>query len=137
MLYLSPKKELEKDARNYWNDLFTPFLPTNDLMKTDVSENEKNYVFTVDLPGYDKKNIKISLDDGYLTLAAEKKSETETKEKNFLRKERFEGQTSRCFYVGNVDEKLINASYENGVLTVNVPKEEKPEEDKTNYISID
>ncbi len=139
MLYLSPRKEheLEKDVRNYWNDMFTPWVSSGDLMKTDVTEDEKNYIFTVDLPGYTKENVKISLDDGYLTIAAEKKTESENKEHNFLRKERFEGQTSRCFYVGNVDEKLIKANYNNGVLTVNVPKEELPVKDDTNYISID
>ena len=138
MLYLSPRKEneLDKEVRSYWNDMFTPLFANGTDMRTDVTEDDKNYVFACELPGYDKKDIKISLEDGYLTIAAEKKAESEEHKKSFLRKERFEGQTSRCFYVGNVDEKAIAAKYDNGVLTVSVPKEEKPVEDKANYIDI-
>lgn len=104
----------------------------NNIMKTDIKEFDKNYLLEIDMPGYDKKDIMIDYDNGYITISAEKKevhSENDPKHR-YLRKERFVGRTSRSFYVGDIDQKDISAKLDNGTLTVYVPKENKQEEKK-------
>ena len=101
-------------------------------MKTDITEEEKFYVLSVDLPGFKKENIELSFKDGYLTIAVEMKGVDE--KTKFLRRERFMGKASRRYYVGDIDETLVEARFEDGVLTVRVPKELK--EEKTHQIKI-
>ena len=81
------------------------------------------------MPGYNKKDISLSLEDGYLSISATKKSD-EVIDGKILRKERFVGTTSRSYYVGEVDKNKIQASYNDGVLVVELPKEEKKEEER-------
>ena len=101
------------------------------MMKTDIREDKDNYVIDIDLPGFDKKNIKIDITDGYLTINAKVNNEdNDSKKGKYIRKERFVGKTSRSFYVGDIDQKEISAKLENGTLVVNVPKEHKNEERK-------
>lgn len=137
------------------NDFFNNFLSdpfdfgffgtdenkASSLMKTDVKETPTAYQLDVDLPGFKKENIEVSLDDGYLTINAHTEKDSEDKEKDgsYLRKERFEGSCRRSFYVGDeISEKDITAKFDNGILKINVPKKElpKPEETKR-LISID
>ena len=110
-------------------------------MKTDVKETDKAYELDIDLPGFDKENVQIELNDGYLTINASTNEEKEDKDKNgtFLRKERFVGSCRRSFYVGDdVSEDDISAKFENGILSINVPKKELPKpEDRKRLISID
>lgn len=133
--YVYPRRRIERDL---FNDLFTPafFHGNASTMKTDITENEHEYLLEVELPGYNKEDVKLSLEDGYLKIEAEKKFERESNKK-YLNREIFYGSTSRSFYVGNVDMSLIKASFNNGILEVSVPKEELPLEDKSKYISID
>jgi HSP20 family protein len=111
------------------------------LMKTDVKETDKAYELDIDLPGFDKENVQIELNDGYLTINASTNEEKEDKDENgtFLRKERFVGSCRRSFYVGDdVSEDDISAKFENGILSINVPKKELPKpEDRKRLISID
>lgn len=108
------------------------------LMKTDIQENEKGYLLEVDLPGYKKEDIKIDVCDGYLTINARVNKEETGEEKNYVRRERFTGEVTRSFYVGeDIKEDEIKASFKDGILTLNVPKvnpEEKLPEKK--YIEI-
>lgn len=110
-------------------------------MKTDVKETDKAYELDIDLPGFDKENVQIELNDGYLTINASTNEEKEDKDENgtFLRKERFVGSCRRSFYVGDdVSEDDISAKFENGILSINVPKKELPKpEDRKRLISID
>ncbi len=110
-------------------------------MKTDVKETDKAYELDIDLPGFDKENVQIELNDGYLTINASTNEEKEDKDENgtFLRKERFVGSCRRSFYVGDdVSEDDITAKFENGILSINVPKKELPKpEDRKRLISID
>ena len=110
-------------------------------MKTDVKETDKAYELDIDLPGFDKENVQIELNDGYLTINASTNKEKEDKDENgtFLRKERFVGSCRRSFYVGDdVSEDDITAKFENGILNINVPKKELPKpEDRKRLISID
>ncbi|HRX13901.1 MAG TPA: Hsp20/alpha crystallin family protein [Eubacteriales bacterium] len=102
----------------------------NNQMKTDVSETDKNYLFTVDLPGFNKEDINISVDKGYLTIAANKEEEKEENDKGYIFRERKIGNCSRSFYLGDVSEDKISAKYENGTLVIDIPKQEKIETTK-------
>ncbi len=111
-------------------------------MRTDVRENENSYEIVMDLPGFKKEEVKISLEEGYLTISAEKGLEENEKEKKsgrFIRQERYYGSMSRSFYVGKqMKHEDIRAGFENGVLTITVPKlEEKKEIPEKNYIQIE
>lgn len=111
------------------------------LMKTDVKETDKAYELDIDLPGFDKDNVQIELNEGYLTVNANINSETEDKDEDgtYLRKERFVGSCRRSFYVGDdISENDISAKFDNGILKINVPKKELPKpEDTKRLISID
>lgn len=110
------------------------------IMKTDIKEHENNYSIVVDLPGYNKEDIKVSVEDGYLTIHATMNSENEEKEKEkFVRRERYFGECSRSFYVGDdITTEDIKASYKNGSLKLEVPKKEVRKEipEKT-YVEIE
>ena len=96
------------------------------IMKTDVKETENGYEVDVDLPGYKKDEIHLELNNGYLTISAEKSLEKEKNRKGrMLRQERFAGVMQRSFYVGEyITEEDVKASYESGVLHLIVPKKE-------------
>ena len=96
------------------------------MMKTDVKETDEGYELDVDLPGFKKEEIHLVLENGYLTISTEKSLENkEEKKGKVLRQERYAGTMSRSFYVGdNVTEEDIKAKYENGVLSLYVPKKE-------------
>lgn len=109
------------------------------LMKTDIREDEKGYLLEVDLPGYKKEDIKIDVTDGYLTIHAKTTDEKNEEEKGkYVRRERFMGECTRSFYVGDdVKDEEIKASFKNGILKLEVPKI-NPDEKKTDkkYIEI-
>ena len=113
--------------------------PLPGVMKTDIKENDKEYELTIELPGYKKEDVNAELKDGYLIInATNEKNEEEKDEKGYIRKERYFGSCSRSFFVGkNLKEEDIKAKFDNGVLTLNVPKEAErlPEEKK--YIAIE
>ena len=96
-------------------------------MKTDVHEHDDHYEVDIDLPGFKKDEITLSLQDGYLTVSAEKgldKDET-TKKGKVIRQERYVGALQRSFYVGDaITEQDITAKFENGVLSLTVPKKD-------------
>lgn len=97
------------------------------LMKTDVREKEDGFEVDIDLPGFKKEEITAELDNGYLTVSAAKsldKDETD-KNGNYIRRERYFGNTSRTFYVGEgVREEDIKARFEDGLLKLSIPKKE-------------
>ncbi len=112
----------------------------NKLMRTDIKEKEHEYVIEMDLPGYEKENIKIDIEDGYLTVHAKVNKNVEEKEEGkFVRKERYSGECSRSFYIGEeVNEDVIKASFKNGILRLEVPKKEKEIElPEKKYIQIE
>ena len=96
------------------------------LMKTDVRETEDSYELDIDLPGFKKDEISLDIKDGYLTIAAQKGVDKDEQDKKgrVLRQERYAGACSRSFYVGNVKPADVKAKYEDGVLSVIVPKED-------------
>lgn len=109
------------------------------LMKTDVKEKDGNYILEIDVPGYSKEDIKIELENGYITVTAEKEEnkDEEDKKSRYIHKERFFGKCSRSYYAGdNVKEEDIKATFKNGILKIEFPKEKKEEIESKKYIQI-
>ena len=96
------------------------------LMKTDIKEKKDKYILDIDLPGFKKENINVSLDDGYLNIEAKVDNEKDTgNDEKYVRKERYFGECSRSFYVGDqVKEENIKAEFKDGILKIELPKKE-------------
>ena len=96
------------------------------LMKTDIKEMEDGYELEMDLPGFKKEEISISLEDGNLTIQAAKGLDEDEKEKKsgrYIRRERYAGSCARSFYVGDdITEEDIKAEFKHGILKIFVPK---------------
>ena len=129
---------------NMFDDMFRdPFFTssnTTKLMKTDIQEKDDKYILDMDLPGYDKEDIKAQLKDGYLTISAQKNTSNDEKDEegNYIRRERYCGKCSRSFYVGDsIKEEDIKASFNNGILELTFPKEVPQKEEEMKYITID
>lgn len=124
------------------DDVFNdPFFTKREsqIMKTDIIEKDGNYILDIDLPGCKKEDIKLELNNGYLTISATVTHDTDNSDdkKNYIHKERFYGKCSRSFYAGeSITEDDINASFKNGILTVTFPKETAKEESNKKYIEI-
>lgn len=117
-----------------FDDFFTPIKGDETArMKCDIYEKDGIYTMEMDIPGFDKKDVKIEVDDNdYLTITAFKSEEEneEDEDKNYVRKERVYGKYQRSFYVGDIDKEKIDASFENGILTVTMPKKEEEKSSK-------
>ena len=139
-------------GENLFDDLMKGFdFPTvsqpvlsrnvNNLMRTDIRENEKGFTLDIDLPGYSKDNVQAELKEGYLTITANNARNSEEKDPNgrYIRRERYSGSCSRSFYVGeDITEEDIKARFENGILQVFVPKKEaKPQIEEKKVINIE
>ena len=124
-------RELEEMSSSFWND-------TNlNAFRTDITEKDGVYTLTAELPGFKKEDISIDIDKDCLTIAAERKdeSEDEDKERNYVRRERFYGSYSRSFNVKGIDTEAINASYADGILTLTMPSK-TPETPPTRRLEI-
>ncbi|TVP82458.1 MAG: Hsp20/alpha crystallin family protein [Alkalicoccus sp.] len=110
------------------DDLFD-FSFKNTFPKVDVKEKNNHYEIKADLPGFDKNQVIVEYEDGYLTIKGEQEHSSETKDENdhFVRKERTYGSFQRSFYVGEIDENDIKGKFKNGLLTLEVPKSEEDE----------
>jgi len=102
-------------------------MPENRLpsFATDVIDKGDSFLLNADLPGFNKEDIKLDLSDGYLTIAAERKTEENGNKPNFVKRERFYGSYRRSFGLDGIDVDRIEAEYNNGVLSINLPKEVK------------
>lgn len=106
------------------------------MMKCDVYEKDGLYNIEMDIPGFNKEDIKIECNEGVLTITAEKAGEEENDEsKKYIRKERVYNKTSRSFSFADIDEDAIKAEFKNGTLLLTIPKKEKVETKKV--INID
>ena len=115
------------------------FKKEDKMMKTDIRETDNGYIIDVDLPGYKKENIKIDVTDGYLTINAKmNQKNTEDNNGKYVRRERFFGECSRSFYVGEAVEDLdIKAKFQNGILSLEIPKiDERQNLPEKKYIEI-
>ena len=119
--------------RDYFLDSFFDELDSDkkgNIMKCDIYIKDGKYNIDLDVPGFEKKDIKIECKDGYLTITAKRENSVDEEKKNYIRKEKNYGEYSRSFYVGDVDTDLINAKFNNGTLLITVPKEEKQDTKK-------
>ena len=110
------------------------------IMKTDVKDNGNTYEVDMDLPGFKKDEIQIQLENGYITVSAAKGLDKDEKDKEgkYVRRERYAGNVSRSFYVGdNVRNEDIHPKFENGILSFTVPKEQKAVEKNSHFIAIE
>ena len=114
---------------------------SSQVMRTDIHETGDHYVIEIELPGYAKEEIKADLKDGYLTITAHKNETKEEKEARgkCIHKERYTGTCNRSFYVGeDITQEDIKARFENGTLTVTVPKKAPaPQIEEKKYIAIE
>ena len=139
-----------EDLFNDWMDFSFPQVPDVDkelygkhaknMMKTDVKETEEGYEVAIDLPGFKKDEVKIHLDNGYLTIVAAKGLDKDEQDKKgkYIRRERYAGSMSRSFYVGEgVKQSDVHAKYEDGILRLDIPKPDKKAVEESKYISIE
>ena len=127
-----------------FDDMFgmDPFFERRDskLMKTDIKEKGDKYIIDIDLPGYDKENIDLEIEDGYLKVTAkvDKNVDESDEDEKYIHQERFYGECSRSFYIGkNIKEEDIKASFKKGILTLTIPKEEQKKLEEKKKIQID
>ena len=124
-MMLMPRRDFDLFDDDFFRDDFFSGKDKNyNLMKTDIKETDKSYILDIDLPGYAKEDIKIDVTNGYLTINAKTNKEVNEGDKhNYVRRERFTGEVSRSFYVGeDVETDKITASFKNGILSLEVPK---------------
>ena len=127
--YRNPFRELEDLERDFFG--MNPYRYFGDTglgeFKTDLKDTGDAYVLEADLPGFEKKDINIEMNGDLLTISAERHSEheEEDKKKNYIRCERSYGSYTRDFDISGVEADGITAKYENGVLTLNMPKKSK------------
>ena len=112
------------------------------VMKTDIKETDEGYELEIDLPGFAKDEVKVSLDTGYMTVSAAKgldKDEQEKKSGKYIRRERYAGACERSFYVGDeITEEDVKGEFKHGMLKLFIPKKEaKPAVEQKKYISIE
>ena len=129
--YLSRREDGNGSAFDFWRDPFEDFFKPFFYggmraadMRTDIKETESGYEMQVDMPGFDKKDIRVSLKNGYLNVEA-KKQEREEDKHSYIRRER-NYSCSRSYYVGEgVKEEDVKAKYADGILSLSVPKKAK------------
>ena len=117
-------------------------LRTMTTMATDIFETKDGYEIEMDLPGFKKDEVKVELNNGYLTVSAAKGLDEDDKDKEtgkYIRRERYTGSCQRSFYVGDdITEEDIKGEFKHGILKLVIPKkEEKPEVETSKYISIE
>lgn len=113
---------------------------TTAMMKTDVKEKENGYEVAIDLPGFKKEEVTAKLEDGYLTISAQKDVNNDEKDEDgkYIRRERYTGQCRRSFYVGEaVEDNEIKAKFEDGILKLEIPKKDVKAVEQKKYIAIE
>ena len=135
-----------RDDFDLFDDVFdngfdVPMFNQEPVLKTDVVEKDGKYIMKTDLPGFAKNDVKVTLENGTVSIHAsrhENKDEKDRKGK-VLRRERRYGSYSRSFYVGNqVKDSDVKANYNNGVLTIELPaREDRKEIPEKKYIAIE
>lgn len=121
-----------------FDDFFNNGLSSLDnKMKTDIKETDNEYEFQIELPGYNKEDIKVSFEEDYLIIKAKREKTEEVNNDKYIKRERTYGEYSRSFYIGDIDHSKLTGNYVDGILKVIVPKEEVKKAEEKKYISID
>ena len=109
----------------YLDDFFDDYDGISNNMKCDIYEKDGDYHIEMDVPGFDKNDISIECDNGYLTVTAEKSEEENDENKRYIKRERSYGKYQRSFYLGDTNSDEIKASFKHGILKITVPKVEE------------
>ena len=142
-----PSKGLERrnllmpSMENFFNDFFNNDLLSREFAgyvpSVNITENDKSYSIEVSAPGFEKKDFNVRVEDGVLTISGEHKTEKNEKDKNFVRREFNYGSFTRSFnLIDSVDEEKIDAKYENGIVKLELPKNEKTKAKNVKQIEI-
>ena len=115
-----------------------PIINSSNILKTNIRKDGSNYIYEIDVPGYDKESVSVNYEDGYLIVEAKSNKEysSGSSSNSYIRQERYSGSCSRSFYIGEIDENKIIAKYHNGVLCVTFPDEEKNTKTSIKKINI-
>ncbi len=122
---LQRRDDFMNNMLSWFDDSFAPFTNhESGEMRTDITEDDHKYQVTVDLPGFSKKDLHLNYAQNILTVSGRRETVADQAdhEGNLLHSERRYGQFSRQYRLPNVDQAGINAKYENGVLTITLPK---------------
>jgi len=115
--------DIDSIISDFFSDTFMGFAGGNSI-KADIKETEKEFVIDAEIPGAKKEDIKLDLREDRLIISIEKSEETKEEKDNYIRKERRSGAASRSFLVENVNHEGVTAKYENGILSIVLPKNE-------------
>lgn len=115
-----------------------PIINGSNVLKTNIRKESNNYIYEIDVPGYNKEDVSVSYEDGYLIVEAKTSKEysSDSSLNNYLRQERYSGSCSRSYYIGEIDESKISAKYHNGVLCIMVPDDANNQKNKIKKIDI-
>ncbi len=142
MNLISKNNKRNEVYKEDFDDFFKPLFNFNRnmmSMKTDIQECKDKYLVEVDLPGLDKKDIDLNIEDGYLNICVNKSEDLSEKDKkgNYIRRERHFGSQCRSFYIGEVKEDNIKATYNKGILSICIPKKDITENVNKRRIEIE
>lgn len=128
-------------GKDFWSDDF--FAPAKSeknslggMLATDIREEADKYVLETNVAGFSKDEVELVFEDGYLTIKVEKKQDENADKKNYLLRERRYASATRSFYVGEIDDAKIKADFADGVLKIELPKEEPQKVETKKRISI-
>lgn len=136
--HISPYESLMKPFLSlFGDDLFDEVTSESGLMRTDINEKDDAYEFEIEVPGVEKSQVKVGLDNGYLIVSYKTQEQAKEEGKKKIHSERITGYYKREFFVGyNVKKEDIKAKMENGILFITVPKN-KAKEDSDKFIAIE
>ena len=122
------------DLMNQFFDRSVPLSKAFADIKVDVEEKDNEYIVEADMPGIPKEDIHLDLEESYLQIEVKRTQESNSEEKNYIRKERSFSTLKRSVYLANIQKEGVEAKLENGVLVIHVPK--KPKEQQKIGIEI-
>ena len=127
----TPTRSITTDFDRMLNNVFNdgwngmPSYKPNTIA-VDVNENDKAFIMTADFPGFDKKDVKLKVEDDQLRLTADKEEQKQSNDGSYRLRERNSGKMSRSFTLpDNVINQEISAKFKNGTLIINIPKAEE------------
>jgi len=109
-------------GRDFIREFFDPESWVDLSFKADIKETAQEYIVEAELPGVKKDQIVVELKENYLTISAHHNEEINEEKSNYVRRERRQGNIKRSFYVENVDNEKVSANYNDGLLTIVLPK---------------
>jgi HSP20 family protein len=118
------------DMQSMLDDFFSEGLPfrrslVGDTFKIDVQENDQSYVVEAEMPGVDKRDVSVDLEDGRLRISVNHEENVDDQKKNYIHRERRYAMMQRTIALADADASGIKGKLENGVLTITIPKKEK------------